>query len=154
MVWFFAWFIVYVYRYDKFEALRIRKLARFELRSVVTLAMLMVLPLILSYEVASARLKYIEGYWVNDKTNQIESKSAYKWSQADVDHIGPLYYTLACCLALENCCFILLQSFWSYISKKVTKTSFMSSFEFKANAVASILVTIMFPTVQYIVRDN
>lgn len=72
----------------------------------------------------------------------------------DTSHVEPLYYTFACALALESSVFFLLMAFWSYISKSVTKTSFMSSLEFKINIVASVLVIILFPTIQFIFRND
>ncbi|KAK3815950.1 MAG: hypothetical protein JOS17DRAFT_778809 [Linnemannia elongata] len=69
-------------------------------------------------------------------------------------HVEPLYYTLACALSLQNCVFFLLQAFWSYISKSVTKSSFMSSFEFKVYLVASCGAVVLFPTVQYLFRND
>ncbi|KAG0366524.1 hypothetical protein BC939DRAFT_440584 [Gamsiella multidivaricata] len=152
--WFYGWFIIYVFRWDRFEALRLRRIARFELRSVVTLLILIALALQLSYDIGSARLKYLEGFWINPRTKEIQSKPAQAWSPEDMVHVEPLYYTLACCLAFENSCFFLLLAFWSYISKSVTKSSFMSSFEFKVNIVCSCIVIVLFPTVQYLFRKD
>ncbi|KAF9194626.1 hypothetical protein BGZ50_005989 [Haplosporangium sp. Z 11] len=152
--WFYGWFIVYVYRWDRFEALRLRRLLRFELRSVVTMLVLISLALQLAYDLGSARLKYVEGFWVNPESQEIQSRPAQVWSEKNTDHVEPLYYTLACCLALESCVFFLLQAFWSYISKSVTKSSFMSSLEFKINVAASCIVVALFPTVQYLFRKD
>lgn len=152
--WFYGWFLVYVYRWDRFEALRLRRLMRFELRSVVTLLVLISLALQLAYDIGSARLKYLEGFWVNPRTKEIQSKPAQQWNVQDTLHVEPLYYTLACCLAFENCVFFLLQAFWSYISKSVTKSSFMSSFEFKVNITASCFVLVLFPTAQFLFRND
>ncbi|KAG0199720.1 hypothetical protein BGX28_007029 [Mortierella sp. GBA30] len=152
--WFYGWFLVYVFRWDRFEALRLRRLLRFELRSVVTLLVLISLGLQLAYDIGSARLKYLEGFWVNPRTKEIQSRPAQAWSDNDMVHVEPLYYTLACCLAFENCVFFLLQAFWSYISKSVTKSSFMSSFEFKINITASCFVVALFPTVQFLFRND
>lgn len=107
-----------------------------------------------SYDIGSARLKYLEGFWVNPRTKEIQSKPAQQWNVQDTLHVEPLYYTLACCLAFENCVFFLLQAFWSYISKSVTKSSFMSSFEFKVNITASCFVLVLFPTAQFLFRND
>ncbi|KAI1314871.1 hypothetical protein EDD11_001594 [Mortierella claussenii] len=152
--WFYGWFVVYVFRWDRFEALRLRRLLRFELRSVVTVLVLISLALQLAYDIGSARLKYLEGFWVNPRTHEIQSKPAQAWSEPDMLHVEPLYYTLACCLAFENSVFFLLQAFWSYISKSVTKSSFMTSFEFKINIGVSCFVVVLFPTIQYLFRND
>ncbi|KAF8975858.1 hypothetical protein BGZ46_008782 [Entomortierella lignicola] len=153
-IWFYIWFIVYVFRWDRFEALRLQRLLRFELRSVVTFLVLTAMPLMLAYDVVSTRIKYTEGFWINPLTQEIQERPAEAWSEPDQVHIEPLYYTLACALALENCAFFLLQSFWSYISKSVTKTSFMSSFEFKVNIVCSLFAMALYPTIQYLFRND
>ncbi|KAF9296851.1 hypothetical protein BGZ88_011708 [Linnemannia elongata] len=152
--WFYIWFVFYVSRWDRYEAFRWRRLQRFELRSVVSVLVLLSLGLQLVYDIGSARLKYLEGFWTNPKTHEIQSKPAQAWSEEDMLHVEPLYYTLACSLSLQNCAFFLLQAFWSYISKSVTKSSFMSSFEFKVYVVASCGAVILFPTVQYLFRND
>ncbi|KAF9335560.1 hypothetical protein BGZ91_010450 [Linnemannia elongata] len=152
--WFYIWFVFYVSRWDRYEAFRLRRLQRFELRSVVSVLVLLSLGLQLVYDIGSARLKYLEGFWTNPKTHEIQSKPAQAWSEEDMLHVEPLYYTLACSLSLQNCAFFLLQAFWSYISKSVTKSSFMSSFEFKVYVVASCGAVILFPTVQYLFRND
>ncbi|KAG0197180.1 translational elongation factor EF-1 alpha [Mortierella sp. NVP41] len=106
------------------------------------------------YDIGSARLKYIEGFWTNPKTHEIQSKPAQAWTEDNMVHVEPLYYTLACSLSLQNCAFFLLQAFWSYISKSVTKSSFMSSFEFKVYVVGSCGALVVFPTVQYLFRND
>jgi hypothetical protein len=108
----------------------------------------------ISYDIGSARLKYLEGFWTNPKTQEIQAKPAQAWTEEDILHVEPLYYTLACSLSLQNCAFFLLQAFWSYISKSVTKSSFMSSFEFKVYLVASCGAVVLFPTVQYLFRND
>ncbi|KAF9129737.1 hypothetical protein BGX30_013836, partial [Mortierella sp. GBA39] len=87
-------------------------------------------------------------------THEIQSKPAQAWTEEDMLHVEPLYYTLACSLSLQNCAFFLLQAFWSYISKSVTKSTFMSSFEFKVHLIASCGAIVLFPTVQYLFRND
>ncbi|KAG0324715.1 hypothetical protein BGZ99_001493 [Dissophora globulifera] len=108
----------------------------------------------MDYDVGSARLKYIEGFWVNPLSKEVQSKPAQFWSPTDITHVEPLYYTLAMALAFENSAMFLLMAFWNYISKSVTKSSFMSSFEFKVNIVCSGLTIVIFPTVQFLFRKD
>ncbi|KAI8604331.1 hypothetical protein EDD21DRAFT_291235, partial [Dissophora ornata] len=65
-----------------------------------------------------------------------------------------LTYCLALAMALLTSCFFLLQSFYHYISKNVTKTSYMSSFEFRLNIVCSCIVVVAFPVIQFLFRDD
>ncbi|KAG0199719.1 hypothetical protein BGX28_007028, partial [Mortierella sp. GBA30] len=152
--WFYIWFVIYVFRYDRFQALSIRRIARFELRSIVTLLLLIARPLQLTYDVGSAVIKYEEGFWDNAKTGQIVSRPSFLWSQSNQDRAAVLDYILACGMALLTCIFFLLQSFYHYISKSVTKSSFMSSFEFRLNIVCSLIVLAVFPLIQYVFRNN
>ncbi|KAG0345026.1 hypothetical protein BG004_004022 [Podila humilis] len=152
--WLYVWFLIYVFKWDRFAALKWYRLRRFELRSVVTIMTLIGLILQLVYDVGSARLKYREGYWVDPKSKEIVSKPAALWSVDDLLHVEPLYFALAFALAFESAIFILLMAFWSFITKRVTKTTFMSSLEFKINIVSSFIVFVAFPTVQYITRDS
>ncbi|KAG0258436.1 hypothetical protein DFQ27_004633 [Actinomortierella ambigua] len=86
--------------------------------------------------------------------NIILAKPQAYWSKANQDLAGILDYVLACGLALETSVFFLMQAFWSYISKSITKSSFMSSLEFRINILASCGVIVTFPLVQYLFRND
>ncbi|KAF9976903.1 hypothetical protein BGZ73_007520 [Actinomortierella ambigua] len=86
--------------------------------------------------------------------NIILAKPQAYWAKANQDLAGTLDYVLACGLALETSVFFLMQAFWSYISKSITKSSFMSSLEFRLNIIASCGVIVTFPLVQYIFRND
>jgi len=107
-----------------------------------------------SYDIGNTILKYNEGFWVNPVTKEIQAKPASNWDTPAKHLVEPLYYVLACTLASLNSMFFLLQAFWSYISKTVTKTSFVSSLEFKVNIVLSCLAVALYPTVQYLFRND
>ncbi|KAF9406986.1 hypothetical protein BGZ76_006227, partial [Entomortierella beljakovae] len=152
--WFYIWFIVYVFRYDRFTALSVKRVSRFELRSVVTLILLLAIPLHLSYDIGVATIKYSEGFWVNPKDGSIMGKPSALWSPTHQKLARVCDYTLAAVMALLGSIFFLLQSFYHYISKSVTKSSFMSSLEFKVNIVCSIGIVVVFPLVQYFFRND
>ncbi|KAG0252748.1 hypothetical protein BG011_006827 [Mortierella polycephala] len=152
--WFYIWFLVYVFRYDRFAALSYRRIMRFELRSIVTFLLLIGMPLSMSYNIGIAAIKYEEGFWVNEKTGAIMAKPSFLWSQENQDRATILEYVLACGMAVMASLFFLLQSFYHYISKSVTKSSFMSSFEFRLNIVCSFAVLVVFPLVQFIFRNS
>ncbi|KAG0306466.1 hypothetical protein BGZ98_002346 [Dissophora globulifera] len=152
--WFYGWFVIYVFICDRFSALSFKRLLRFELRSIVTLCMLIAIPLKISYDVGSTIVKYQEGFWVNPATGEIMGKPMVLWSPQHQTVVLALDYVLASGMAIEACVFFLLQSFYHYISKTVTKTSFVSSLEFRTNTFISCLVIVLFPLLQYLVRDN
>ncbi|KAF9194625.1 hypothetical protein BGZ50_005988 [Haplosporangium sp. Z 11] len=108
----------------------------------------------LLYNIGIAAIKYEEGFWVNEKTGAIMGKPSFLWSQANQDRATILEYVLACGMAVLASIFFLLQSFYHYISKSVTKSSFMSSFEFRLNIVFSLAVLVVFPLVQFMFRNS
>ncbi|KAF9362505.1 hypothetical protein BGX34_006031 [Mortierella sp. NVP85] len=152
--WFYIWFLGYVFKYDRFAALHYKRMIRFELRSIVTFLLLIAIPLHLAYDVGCAAIKYDEGFWANPKSNEIMGNPWFRWSQPNQDKASALDYALACGMALLTSIFFLLQSFYHYISKTVTKSSFMSSFEFRLNIVCSCAVLVMFPLIQYLFRND
>ncbi|KAG0327352.1 hypothetical protein BGZ99_007822 [Dissophora globulifera] len=153
-LWFYGWFVIYVFNYDRFSALSLKRLMRFELRSVVTFCMLVAMPLKISYDIGSTIVKYQEGFWVNPATGEIMGKPSVLWSPQHQTFVLALDYVLASGMAILASVFFLLQSFYHYISKTVTKTSFMSSLEFRTNTVISCLVIVLFPLLQYLFRND
>ncbi|KAF9573342.1 hypothetical protein EC968_008610 [Mortierella alpina] len=131
-----------------------RRIARFELRSIVTLLLVIAKPLQISYDVGISMIKYEEGFAVIPGTDRIVGRLSNDWAQSHQDRAEILDYILACAMALLTSIFFLLQSFYHYISKSVTKSSFMSSFEFRLNIVCSLIVIAVFPLIQYLFRNN
>ncbi|KAF9982064.1 hypothetical protein BGZ65_003275 [Modicella reniformis] len=152
--WFYIWFVVYVFRYDRFSALEYKRMMRFELRSVVTFLLLIAIPLHLAYDIGCAAIKYEEGFWFNSASNEIVGTPSPLWSQPNQNTASILDYALASGMALLTSIFFLLQSFYHYISKSVTKSSFMSSFEFRLNIICSFTVLAVFPLIQFLFRNN
>ena len=99
-------------------------------------------------------IKYEEGFWNIPGTDRIIGRPSDLWVQSHRDRAIILDYILACAMALLTSIFFLLQSFYHYISKSVTKSSFMSSFEFRLNIVCSLIVIAVFPLIQYLFRNN
>ncbi|KAG0024189.1 hypothetical protein BGZ81_007806 [Podila clonocystis] len=153
--WFYLWFLSYVFMWDRFDALSPRRIFRFELRSIVTLALLVAMPLNLVYDIGSANIKYQEGFMdVSGGAGVIMAKPSSKWTNGHEDKAKTLDYCLSVGTALLTSTFFLLQSFWSFISKSVTKSTFMTSFEFRLNIVISIIVIVFFPTCQFLFRND
>ncbi|KAG0340008.1 hypothetical protein BG004_006588, partial [Podila humilis] len=106
------------------------------------------------YDVGSANIKYRVGFYTNPNTNVTVAKPSTMWDPAQVEQAKVLDYCLSFGMALLTSVFFLLQSFWSFISKSVAKSSFMSSAEFRLNIITSIVVIVIFPTVQFLFRNN
>lgn len=81
-------------------------------------------------------------------------RPSFLWTQPHQDTASALDYALACGMALLTSIFFLLQAFYHYISKSVTKSSFMSSFEFRLNIVCSCFLLAVFPLIQFLFRNN
>ncbi|KAF9976902.1 hypothetical protein BGZ73_007519 [Actinomortierella ambigua] len=152
LAWFIPWYIIHIYRYDRFEAFRIKRFLRLELRSLMTLQLFLALLFLFIYDVGTARIKYWEGFWLNPKTQEIVSKPAPFWSKSNQEHVQPIYYILSLALAFQNCAIFLLQSWWHYITSP--KNTFKSSFEFRLHTVASVLALITYPLLQHFLRDD
>ncbi|KAG0321947.1 hypothetical protein BG000_003065, partial [Podila horticola] len=140
---------------DRFDALTPRRIFRFELRSIVTLAILLGMPLNLVYDIGSANIKYKEGFMdISQGAGVIIAKPSNFWVDGHVEQAKTLDYLLAVGMAMLTSTLFLLQSFWSFISKSVTKSTFMTSFEFRLNIVVSVIVIVLFPTIQFLFRNN
>jgi len=99
-------------------------------------------------------IKYEEGFWTIPGTDRIVGRPSDLWEPSHQARAEVLDYILACAMALLTSIFFLLQSFYHYISKSVTKSSFMSSLEFRLNIVCSLIVIAVFPLIQYLFRNN
>jgi len=91
---------------------------------------------------------------VSNGAGVIMAKPSQFWARGHEDQAKLLDYCLSVGTALLTSVFFLLQSFWSFISKSVTKSTFMTSFEFRLNIVISVIVIVFFPTCQYLFRND
>ncbi|KAG0267036.1 hypothetical protein DFQ27_009182 [Actinomortierella ambigua] len=152
LAWFIPWYIIHIYRYDRFEAFRLKRFLQLELRSLMTLQLFLGLLFLFIYDIGSAGIKYWEGFWLNPETQEIVSKPATLWSKSHQEHVQPVYYILSLALAFQNCGIFLLQSWWHYITSP--KKSFKTSFEFRIHILASFLALLTYPLLQYFLRDD
>ncbi|KAI8970963.1 hypothetical protein BDB01DRAFT_731219 [Pilobolus umbonatus] len=63
-------------------------------------------------------------------------------------------YVICVTFSLEVGVFFLMQTFWNYLSNRVAKRSFMGSFEFKFYIVMACCSIVIFPTLQYVYRND
>ncbi|CAG8537505.1 4413_t:CDS:2 [Funneliformis caledonium] len=170
--WTFIWFLQHVWNIDRFDALRWKRVKKYELKasrvaisrdnislnqlqkSVITILLVIMCPLQAFYDITISNVKYHEGFWVNPLNGEIISKPHQFWSKSNDDLVVPTNYILCANFSLQTCLLFLLQSFWNYLANNLAKTSFMGSFEFKSYIVYSIFSALIFPLLQFIYRDD
>ncbi|CAG8790970.1 3535_t:CDS:2, partial [Dentiscutata erythropus] len=128
VTWTFAWFLQHVWTIDRFEALRWRRVKRFEL--------------------------YTEGFMVIPYNGEIITKPEEYWSDDDKRLVTPINYVLCANFSAQTCLLFLLQSFWNYLANNIAKTTFMGSFEFKSYITYSVFSMVLFPLLQWLFRSN
>ncbi|CAG8462139.1 22764_t:CDS:2, partial [Racocetra persica] len=138
--WTFAWFLQHVWNIDRFEALRWRRVRRFELAT---------------YDIATAKIKYTEGFMVIPYNGEIITKPVQFWNDENRRLVTPIDYVLCVNFSAQTCLLFLLQSFWNYLANNIAKTTFMGSFEFKSYIIYSVFSLALFPLLQWLFRyDN
>nr|CAG8584535.1 14582_t:CDS:2 [Entrophospora candida] len=149
------WFLQHVWFIDRFASLRWNRVKRFELKSVITLLLLLICPLEAIYDISIVVIKYQEGY-LPDPFNPGEYRPKIQpyWSKKNQDFVVPINYVLCANLSVQTCLLFLLQSFWNYLASSLTRSSFMGSLEFKSYILFSICSAILFPTLQFCFSSN
>ncbi|CAG8656363.1 9676_t:CDS:2, partial [Acaulospora morrowiae] len=77
---------------DQFAALKWHRIRSLELRSYVTIFILLALPLGSFYDIVSSKIKYTEGLYLFSN-NKVRSKPESTWSDENKMWITPSYYT-------------------------------------------------------------
>ncbi|CAJ0908722.1 2440_t:CDS:10, partial [Entrophospora sp. SA101] len=153
-VWTFIWFLQHVWNIDRFKALKWRRIKKFELKSAITILLLLMLPLQAFYDISSSVIKYREGFFLNPLNGEIVSKPHTFWSEENKALMLSTDYILCASFSVQTCLLFLLQSFWNYLANNLAKTTFMGSFEFKSYIVYSIFSISIFPILQYVFRES
>ncbi|KAL0090357.1 hypothetical protein J3Q64DRAFT_1808770 [Phycomyces blakesleeanus] len=129
------WYIYRVCQLDRFQCFSPSRIRKGELKSIVSLLILIMLPFQLTY------VKYEEGYIQHN--GQYVTKPEMLWSQANKDYVVP---TEIIRRIKKNYCpicnqysstLLLLQCFWNYLANLVAGAKFMSSKEFKCYIVCN-----------------
>nr|CAG8481380.1 7482_t:CDS:10 [Entrophospora candida] len=154
LVWTFIWFLQHVWNIDRFKALKWRRIKKFELKSAITILLLLMLPLQAFYDISTSVIKYREGFFLNPLNGEIVSKPHTFWSEENKALMLPTDYILCASFSVQTCLLFLLQSFWNYLANNLAKTTFMGSFEFKSYIVYSIFSISIFPILQYVFRES
>ncbi|KAI8391546.1 uncharacterized protein BYT42DRAFT_557249 [Radiomyces spectabilis] len=143
----FVWYLYRVWTLDRFKCLSPSRFRQGELKSIVTLLVLFMLPFQLYYDVTSCKIKYEEGFV--SVFGHIFTKPESMWTKADQDLVIPTDYSLCIGFSLQTGTLLLLQCFWNYLANSVAKASFMSSKEFLFYIAWTFISFITFPVLQY-----
>ncbi|KAI8640389.1 hypothetical protein BD408DRAFT_390628 [Parasitella parasitica] len=147
LIYVYIWFIHRIRLTQGFDCLYPSKFRRGELKSIVTLLVLFMIPFQLYYDIASTRVKYDEG--MVSILGHIVTKPDILWTKADRNLITPTDYSLCVGFSLQIGTLLLLQCFWKYLAKLVAGARFMSSKEFKFYIIMTLVNIILFPIIQF-----
>ncbi|CAO3704056.1 unnamed protein product [Rhizopus stolonifer] len=118
----YIWYTYRVWTLDRFQCLHPKRFQQGELKSIVTLLILFMIPFQLFYVM---------------------------WTKADQSLVIPTEYSLCIGFSLQTGTLVLLQCFWNYLANSVAKASFMSSKEFMFYIFWTFASFIIFPVLQY-----
>ncbi|CAG8569612.1 40195_t:CDS:2 [Gigaspora margarita] len=94
VTWTFGWFLQHVWNLDRFEALRWRRVKRFELKSAITILLCIMCPLQATYDIVTSKIKYTEGFMVIPYTGDIITKPVEFWNDENLKLVTPINYIL------------------------------------------------------------
>ncbi|GAA5814824.1 hypothetical protein MFLAVUS_008327 [Mucor flavus] len=143
----FIWYTYRVWTLDKFSCLHPKRFRQGELKSIVTLLILFMIPFQLFYDITSVKIKYEEGF--ANVLGHVFTKPEVMWTKADRDLVIPTEYSLCIGFSLQTGTLVLLQCFWNYLANSITRTSFMTSREFRFYIAWTFSSFIVFPILQY-----
>ncbi|CEI92267.1 hypothetical protein RMCBS344292_06534 [Rhizopus microsporus] len=141
-----------IYRGDRFRCLRLKSILAGELKSIITVLLILMLTLQFMWDILLAYLKYQEGYFNYHGT--IVTKPFILWTPSHQQKAEAFDYVQCVTFSIEAGIFLLLQSFWNYLSNIVAKKTFMSSFEFRFYIVWALVSVATYPILQWAFRDD
>ncbi|KAI8890677.1 hypothetical protein K501DRAFT_265673 [Backusella circina FSU 941] len=141
-----------IWHSDRFRCLKPSALIAGELKSIITVLLMIMIAMQFMWDIASSYVKYNEGF-VPYGGNYISKPFSY-WTPAHQKLVVAMDYVECVTFSLQIGIFLLMQSFWNYLSNTVAKKSFMSSFEFKFYIVWALASMAMFPILQWVYRND
>ncbi|GES75474.1 hypothetical protein RCL_jg9011.t1 [Rhizophagus clarus] len=137
-VWVWLWFIHRVWSTDRFASLQWNKICNFDLKSIITLLIFLMLPVQAIFDIIWTYIKYHEGYIIDPSNHEIYSKPTYSddfhsllWSKKDESLKTISEYILTFCFASQIGTLALMQAFWSHLSSQISGKPFMRSWKFR-----------------------
>ncbi|KAI8644659.1 hypothetical protein BD408DRAFT_413060 [Parasitella parasitica] len=143
----YVWYTYRLWTLDRFQCLHPRRFQQRELKSIVTVLILFMIPFQLFYDITSVKIKYEEGF--ANILGRIITKPEQLWTKADKALVIPTEYSLVTGFSLQTGTLVLLQCFWNFLANSVAKRDFMSSKEFMFYIGWTFVSFIIFPILQY-----
>ncbi|KAI9313504.1 hypothetical protein BX666DRAFT_1977149 [Dichotomocladium elegans] len=152
LVYLYVWYLYRVYTLDRFQCFRLSRFRTGELKSIVSICLLTMIPCQLYYDIVTTKIKYEEGY--ANILGHIITKPDTMWTEADKALVAPTDYSLCVGFSFQTGSLLLLQCFWNYLADSVANRKFMSSKEFKLYIVWTVMSMIIFPVLQFICTND
>lgn len=136
-VWIWLWFIYRVWSTDKFASLQWSKICNFDLKSIITLLIFLMLPVQAIFDITWTYIKYNEGFITDVSNGRIYTKPTYSangdllWSEKNLLLKTFTEYLLAFCFAFQIGTLALMQAFWSHLSSQMGGKPFMRTWKFR-----------------------
>jgi len=168
-IWIWMWFVHRVWSTDKFSNLRWPKVKAMELKSTITILLLIAFPIMAIYDISWIKIKYSEGHigltstsadghtedkYIEKPYLDPNNSSQIIWSKENQTLKKSADYLLCVIYSLQTGTLILLQAFWSHLTDQMADKTFMNSSEFKLYILWSLLSILIFPIPRYMLDDN
>ncbi|KAI3651468.1 hypothetical protein MP228_003679 [Amoeboaphelidium protococcarum] len=154
-----AYGVFILYRIKTNDGVRIlsaKALKRIELKSVAIILLLLSLLVLVVYNLIAAVVKYRQGYYVDPVTGIIITRPLSEYNRQDQNIFPSISVLLNLSWTLQCASLFLLMALWNHMSKAELNKQFMSSFEFKAYAIYSMVSLSIYPFLQvwYFISQN
>ncbi|RHZ47775.1 hypothetical protein Glove_567g30 [Diversispora epigaea] len=159
-IYVYLWFLQRIWITDKFEHLEWKRLKNLEIKSIITLLLMIIMPIQLTFDIIYTILKYQEGFVLvegdhyytdleeryNYENNFILAEKPYKyWSDKNIVIKNISEYLLSINFSFQTGTLFLIQLFWGHLANQWDGKPFMVSLEFKIYIAWGLLSVILFP---------
>ena len=125
-------------------------LRRVELKSVAVLLLLVSLVSMLVYDCVATYIKYREGFYVDQVTGLIITRPGEKYDERDRKLFPSIAVLQNLSMTLQCSAVFLMMALWNHMAKAMLNKQFMSSGEFKAYAIYSVVTLGLYPFLQIV----
>ncbi|ORX62661.1 hypothetical protein DM01DRAFT_1330790 [Hesseltinella vesiculosa] len=150
-----AYLIYSLAKYDRFESLRPSKIFSGELKSILTILLLLMTLIQATADVTVTYIKYTEGFTAPFGPAGPVMATPYVMWRYDLQMLSDgINYVQCVAFSIETSLFFLVQCFWNYLSNSIVKRGFMSSSEFRFYVVWALCSMALFPVLQWVYRND
>jgi len=152
---FTAFCIYHLWHYDQFRCLRInRGPYTGAFKRVMTYTYLLAQPMIATYSVGNAVIKYKEGFIFSSK-HGVLPKPYTEWTETHQNSMFPLLMILSGCFSLEMIIHLEELCFWVFLmNATVSSQNWFRSIYFLTWSCGSVIALVLVPTVSVVFRND